>query len=181
MTGPIDGYMLHNRDPRNIMVDIIHNTHEGYRPAVDGSTIRERLELREFLDRVVRTEYMDKRGHDYRQKVEEEMFQILRTLTHASHEAAERLGRDLNHRYSNLIRRGKLVMAEHTVMVREQSWNDPAVIKHMHRQGFVATESLGNKERVITQSDGSLKIAQNPMTPDECFRVSDEEVYYVIS
>ena len=92
--GPIDGYMIHNKDPRGVSVMVTHHPHQGYRPAADGSTIRERLELREFLDRVVRTEYMDKRGHDYRRKVEEEMFQILRILTHATHEAAERLGRN---------------------------------------------------------------------------------------
>ena len=161
ITGPVDGYMIHNRDSRDIMVDITHNPGEGYRPAVDGSTIRERLPLKDFLMRLVRTENMDNRGHDNGTKVDEDVFQILRTLAHASHEKADDMGRWLNHRYSKLIEQGKLVIPQHTIMVREQGWNDPAVIKHMERQGFA--------------------VAQQPMTPDEAFRVSDDEVYYVIS
>ena len=164
ITGPIDGSMIHHADSRNIMVDITHNTHEGYRPAADGSTIRERLDLREFLMRIVKTENMDNRGHDNHRKVEGDMRQILTSLVHASHERAEDVGRWLDHRYSNLIRNGKLKLAQHMVMVREQSWNDPAVIRHMEQQGFVAKD-----------------ITHYPMTTDEAVRVSDDEVYYSIS
>jgi len=173
MTGPIDGYMLHRNDPKDIMVDITHNTHEGYRPAANGSTIRERLSLREFLIRIVKTENMDNRGHDNARKVDEDIRQVLTTLAHASHERADDLGRWLNRRYSQLIERRKLELAEHTMMVREQGWNDPAVIKHMERQGFVAEQM--KKENIHVHK------AEYPMTTDEAFRVSDEEVYYVIS
>ncbi len=70
-------------------------------------------------------------------------------------------------------------------------------MEHTHsinaQQVGVHSESVGNKERSVTQSEWNLQkvmkhmdeqglmIQQQPMTPDEAFRVSDDEVYYYIS
>ena len=166
----IDGYMLHRADPRDLTVGIVHHPSEGYKLGFDGQTIKEELDIREFVKRLS-TDRHGTRGYNPvpHEKMEHDIREILIILSRRNQTEIMHLAETLDRTYSDLIRRGRLVLADHTVSMRGRG---PAV--------YNERESLGNTERSVTQSC--------PMTPDEAYKrikdeknATDKEIYYTLS
>jgi len=169
--GTIDGAMLHRADDRDIQVGILHHPSEGYKLGYDGQTIKETLGVREFVERLGVDRHKDRgRGlyHPPHEKLLHDVRQILIIVSSRSQIEIENLADTLNKSYSSLIRNGRLQLAEHTISMK--------VTKSAL---YTERESLGNTERSVTQVDWK-GVKKQPMTPDEAFRVDDEEIYYSI-
>jgi hypothetical protein len=180
----IDGAMVHRADPHDITVGIMHYPHDGYKLGYDGQVIKEELGLREFVKRLA----VDRDGHrgynpPPHEKIDHDVRRILSILSTRNDVEIQHIADTLDKHYSNMIMRGKLVLAEHTVS--------------MQRPGqFTERESIGNTERSMVQSEKLKKQypkgvmehmkeenmhAHYPMTPDEAYRVDDKEVYYLLT
>jgi hypothetical protein len=136
----------------NVQVGILHGPNEGYKLSFDGEIIREQLPLNEFIVRLIEGETIDKNGPEIHRDIQT----VINALNRGKKEEIEAVARWLDHRYSNLIRNGKIILMQHT-----------------YRHSYYS-ESIGSRERSIQQSQ--------PMTTDEAYQksVTDDEVYYTM-
>lgn len=98
-----DGVMTTYHDVR---VQIIHDIKEGYLPSADGGEIREEMPLREFLGRIFKEE----------REVESELYRASKCLSGGyqyNDNEIERVAHRYNVMYSELFRKGKMVLAQH--------------------------------------------------------------------
>jgi len=163
-----DGYMAHHAQDM-IRVRIIHRPEDGYLLSYDKEVIKEELPLTDFIRRL-----RDAEGGQ-KESFEDEM----KRIDYALRERKERqICEWLDHRYVRVIKEKRAVLAEHTHSMQVL---DPNRIARMEG------ETVGNTERTTTQWDRDRVMkhmneqgynVQQPMTPDEAFRVSDDEVYY---
>ena len=149
-----DGYIAHHSQD-TIMVNIIHKPEDGYLLSYDKEVIKEQLTLDRFIERLIVTEKRN-RGGGTRSEIESEKGKIVEALRQRKD---RELCEWLDHRYSNLIRDGRLRLMEHThsINVRRVDPQSVGMMEHMKEENMRA---------------------HYPMTPDEAFRVSDDEVYY---
>lgn len=104
-----DGRMTSHHD---IKVQVTHYHREGYLPSADGGEIREEMPLREFLERIFR---------DDPRSIENELYRISKCVAGGFQYNKDELSRVLHkydQMYSELIRRGKLVLAQHKITQR---------------------------------------------------------------
>ena len=90
----------------DVKVQIRHELKEGYLPSFDGGMIREEMPLREFLGRI----FKDGR------EVENELYRVSKCMSAGygyNNNELERICDTYDRMYSELIRKGKLVLAQH--------------------------------------------------------------------
>ena len=187
------GQHMYTASKEEIMVGIRHDPRNGYRLAHGGDVIKEQLGLREFIERLVRVENFNTASHNSLETVvERDMYRIIEAITSRNSATIEHVAEWLDQRYASLILDKKLTLMQHnhsvnvgqvshreTVSNKQRSttqWDAEKVMKHMDEQGIYPQQSGVMKQ--MTQEDMKR---QYPMTPDEAFRVSDDEVYYYIS
>ena len=165
-----DGYMAHHaRDM--IMVNIHHRPEDGYFLSADKEVIKERIELKEFIIRLHEAEG-DPHQPAKMSDVEKTLYEIHKALADGKVRA---ISDWLDHRYMSVIRNGRAVLIQHQMSMNQ-----------FHR------ETISNSERTVTQSSGwdtervmkeidrqGFKV--QPMTPDEAYRVCDDEIYYLMT
>ena len=187
---PIDGYMLHRADPRNIQVAITHEPREGYILSYDGDVINEQMSLSEFMERLHRSDPKAQESHP--ERLQQDMRQVLVALSEPYSRKVQDVAKWLDRRYMNLIQTRTIILPQHNIsmklgiasaktlesigsreesMLQSELWDVEKVKAEMDRQGYMVQEALGF----------SSAIRKQPMTFDEAYRVSDDEVYYSIS
>ena len=90
----------------DVKVQIRHELKEGYIPSADGDMIREEMPLREFLGRIF------KEGRE----VENELYRVNKCMAGGyqyNNNELDRICDTYDRMYSDLIRKGKLVLAQH--------------------------------------------------------------------
>jgi hypothetical protein len=168
----IDGAMVHRADPHDITVGIVHHPNDGYKLGYDGQVIKEEMGIREFVKRLA----IDRDGHrgynpPPHEKIDHDVRRILSILSTRNDLEIRNMAETLDRHYSRMIMTGKLVLAEHTVSMKQG-----------YPGQFTERESLGNRDRVITQSEYLKK--QYPMTEAESYKkgnATDKEVYYLLT
>jgi hypothetical protein len=92
----------------DVRVQIRHELREGYIPSANGDMIREEMPLREFLERIF------KEGRE----VENELYRVSKCMSGGyqyNDNELDRITDTYDAMYSNLIRRGKIVLAQHKI------------------------------------------------------------------
>ena len=100
--GPISSH-------HDIRVQVVHYHREGYMPSADGGEIREEMPLREFLERIFR---------DDPRSVENELYRVSKCTAgghYYNNDEISRIMHKYDAMYSELIRKGKLVLAQHKI------------------------------------------------------------------
>lgn len=173
-----DGYIAHHAKDM-IYIVIVHRPEDGYLLTADKQVIKERLELKEFLIRLMQAER--KVNWISIKDIDNQMLEIQHNLRLGQH---REVATWLDHRYARLIRNKELILAQHHY--------DAEFDKAFNRLGEIEErETISNKQREITQEWNQrlfqaemerqeLKI-QHPMTTDESYRVSDKDIYYSIT
>lgn len=160
----VDGLMMHRADGRAVQVRIVHRLEDGYRLSYDGETIKEQLPLPDFIQRLAEIQY---KNTAMNRPISDYVDRSVREVLSALHQGGSRLSaiaENLDKMYADYIKSGKAVLMEHTHSINVRRV-DP-------RQW--------DKERVMREMD-EMGVKIKPMTPDEAFRVSDTEVYYLLT
>jgi len=144
-----DGYIAHHAQDM-IRVRIIHRPEDGYLLSYDKEVIKEELSLTDFIERLRNIEGAQK------ESFENEMKRIEHALIGRQE---QQISEWLDHRYARVIREKRAVLMEHThsINVRRVDPQSVGMMEHMKEENMRA---------------------HYPMTVDEAFRVSDDEVYY---
>jgi hypothetical protein len=169
------GIHLYTSSSEEIMIHIVHDPKDGYLLSYHKQIIKEQLNLKEFIERLVRIENFQKGFSEIQSKVERDMCVIVEALTSRSSERVKAVADWLDHRYANLIRNKKLVLMQHIYSVN--------VNQVEHR------ETISNNERSVTQQnyasnkeihDAGFRL-RHPIIPNEAFKkeITDDEVYYL--
>ena len=90
----------------DVRVQIRHELKEGYIPSADGGMIREEMPLREFIELIFKDSH----------HVEQEMYRVSKCMAGGyqyNNNELDRICDTYDRMYSDLIRRGKLVLAQH--------------------------------------------------------------------
>ena len=156
----VDAYMMHRADGRSVTVRIVHRPEDGYRLSHDGEVIKEQLNLQEFVQRLVDIEHKNK-ALTY--PIHEYVDRHIREILSALDQGGQKLNAILNHldeKYAHYIGIGKAVLIEHTHSIN---------VRRVDPQSHRAMEHVREE---------NMHIYDKPMTPDEAFRVSDDEIYY---
>lgn len=122
-----DGRMTSHHD---IKVQVTHYHREGYLPSADGGEIREEMPLREFLERIFR---------DDPRSIENELYRISKCVAGGFQYNKDELSRVLHkydQMYSELIRRGKLVLARHKITQRKDDMAEKYAMDY-HREAML--------------------------------------------
>lgn len=177
----IDRYIVHRADPRDIKVHVVHNPSDGYLPAKSGEIIKESMPLKDFIIRLIRLERNHPNSDQYfDERVEENIQKTLIALSQGDI-SSKQVSEWLDRRYSDLIRHGKIKLAEHEIDTR---------LHHNYVAGadpYTERETISNKQHAIYQvQHGDITPSEHmkkehPMTIDEGFRTSDKEVYYLLN
>ena len=161
----INGAMMHRADTGDLQVGIIHDPKDGYKLGFDGQIIKETLGVKEFIKRLS-IDYHGTRGYNPvpHEKMDHDIRRVLSILHSRREVEILHMAETFDRTYSNLIMRGKLILAEHKL-----------TMQHSNGSYYTERESLGSAERSVTQS--------RPITPDEAFtkNVNDKEVYYLLT
>jgi len=113
----------------DVRVHIRHELREGYLPSADGDMIREELPLREFLGRIF----------EEGREVENELYRISKCMAGGyqyNDNEIDRIAEIYDAMYSKLIRRGKLVLAQHKIRHQMISGIDPYQDDKLRRQAM---------------------------------------------
>lgn len=157
------------KDKSAIMVCVEHHTRDGYRLSYSKEVIKEQLPLKGFIERLVPVEEFNQGSSYIENKVQKDMYIVHEALHSRNSGKIRDVGEWLDGRYAKLIREGKVKLMEHDYDINAQ------------RVGvFTERETISNQQREILQQSENMK-KQYPMTPDEAFRVSDDEVYYIMT
>jgi hypothetical protein len=171
-----DGYLAHCASDE-IQIGIVHNPKDGYLLSYDKEIIKEQLQLKEFIERIVRIEDFQLGFSYIENKVQKDMYIVHEVLQSRDHQKIRGVGEWLDERYARIIREGKLKLMQH-----DYSVNIGQAGIHTER------ETLGNKERSVTQQLECSKITVSeyfktkyPITLDKAYQkeITDDEVYYL--
>jgi len=174
--GTIDGAMLHRADDRDIQIGVLHEPRDGYKMGFDGQIIKETLGVREFMERLGVDRHRDPSRDPskglYRpphEKLDHDTRQILIIVSTRNQLEIQNLAETLDRTYSDLIKNGRIVLAEHKHSMR-------------HKAAAITTESVGSTERSVTQSElwdvKKVNVEMDRQGYNITDHVSDDEVYY---
>lgn len=157
-----DGYIAHHTKDM-IYIVIVHRPEDGYLLTADKQIIKERLELKEFLIRLMQVER--KVSSVSIRDVDNQILEIQHNLRVGKHrEVAEWL----DHRYARLIRNKELVLAQHS---------------YSYYGEIEERETISNKQRKVTQKwDQKLFHAEMEKQGLKIKDVvEDDDVYYMMT
>ena len=120
----------------DVRVQIRHELKEGYIPSADGGMIREEMPLREFIERIFKDSH----------HVEQEMYRVSKCMAGGyqyNNNELDRICDTYDRMYSDLIRRGKLVLAQHKMRHDMIGGIDP----YQERQQLMANQSDDQRRR----------------------------------
>ena len=175
---PVDGYMLHRADPRDIRVGIVHEPKEGYLLSYDRDVIKEEMSLSEFMRRIHSADpQMRKYGNE---RLEQDIRQVLIALSPGSRKITD-IAHWLNTRYMTLIRDNHIVLVEHNISYKSGNAAVKTLESVRSRERSMLQSELWDQKRFEEEMDKQgYKIQDQPTTPDQAYRVSDDEVYYLL-
>lgn len=147
-----DGYIAHHsRDMIYVMV--VHRPQDGYFLAANKEVIKERMELREFIIRLVKAEHPGEAIPE--QKIDNDYREI---QGHLMHRKEREIAEWLDHRYARLINSKQIVLMQHSHIpsvdgtfydretisnterikrqVRDTKWDEKLFHEEMERQGL---------------------------------------------
>jgi hypothetical protein len=154
-----DGYMRHHGID-DVFVVIHHRPEDGYFLSANQEIIKERLSLREFLARLIHAERKAK-------TIDTRMIEdhIREVQEHLRLGKSREIGEWLEHRYIRVIRNKDLVLAQHNVSY----WDEKRFQQALNQSG-------------LEIRDQGKRIVQQPMTPDEAYKICDDnDIYYLTS
>jgi hypothetical protein len=124
----------------DVRVHIRHELKEGYLPSANGDMIREEIPLREFLERIF------KEGRE----VENELYRVSKCMAGGygyNDNELDRVTNTYDVMYSNLIRRGKLILPQHKIRQNMLGGIDP----YNDRQHLMANQSDDYRRQAMMQ------------------------------
>jgi hypothetical protein len=124
----------------DVRVQIRHELKEGYSPGFDGGMIREEVPLMEFLGRIF------KEGRE----VENELYRVSKCMAGGydyNNNEVSRIADTYDAMYSNLIRKGKIVLAQHKMRHDMIGGRDP----YQDRQHLMANQSDDYRRQAMMQ------------------------------
>jgi len=136
----------------DVRVQIRHELKEGYIPSADGGMIREEMPLREFIERIFKDSH----------HVEQEMYRVSKCMAGGyqyNNNELDRICDTYDRMYSDLIRRGKLVLAQHKMRHDMIGGIDP----YQERQQLMANQSDDQRRReraMMMQQQASFQAPQ---------------------
>jgi hypothetical protein len=137
----------------DVRVHIRHELKEGYIPSANGDMIREEIPLREFLGRIF------KEGRE----VENELYRISKCMAGGygyNDNELDRVTNTYDVMYSNLIRRGKIVLAQHKIRTDSMiGGRDPY---DLERRQLMANQSDDYRRQAMMQQMSTPPLHYQP-------------------
>jgi len=145
ITGSMRGIIDSNR--YNVQVGILHDPNDGYKLSFDGERIKEQLALNEFIIRLIEGETLGQNKPMDGALLHRNIRTVIDALNDGRREKVEDVARWLDHRYSNLIRNGKIMLMEHTHSIRAMRVNSQPMTTEE------AYEKIPSKEKGVTDDE----------------------------
>ena len=176
----------------DVKVQIRHELKEGYLPSFDGGMIREEMPLREFLGRI----FKDGR------EVENELYRVSKCMSAGygyNNNELERICDIYDRMYSELIRKGKLVLAQHKHSHNMLGGIDPYNHDRLRQQAMSGYDSYQRQKMMegmaarpnpgqflgLTQEDPSIKqMHKEALKKDQIKQEKkkrDDDLYYLLT
>ena len=126
----------------DVRVQIRHELKEGYIPSADGGMIREEMPLREFIERIFKDSH----------HVEQEMYRVSKCMAGGyqyNNNELDRICDTYDRMYSELIRKGKLVLAQHKMRQSMLGGRDPYDSRRhdLERQQLMSNQTDDQRRR----------------------------------